>query len=97
MALIRGGSIGLGTKAMAEDCGRQFGVDLKIGSSATKGVATRGGVGKIRHLQTPLLVLQRRMTNHENEFDIGTKLLGGDMLDRILKTLKFAFEARVRP
>ena len=29
----------------------------------------------------------------ENEVDIGTKLLSGDMLDRILESLKFVFEA----
>ena len=50
MALLRGGSIGVGAKAMAEDFGQQFGLDLETDSSAAEGVATRTGVGKIRHL-----------------------------------------------
>ena len=65
VALVRGVSVGLGAKAMAEDFGQNFGMDLETDSSAAKGVATRRGVGKIRHLHTPLLWLQRRVTNRE--------------------------------
>ena len=78
----RGGSIGLGAKAMAEDFGQQFVLDLESDSSTAK------GVGKIRHLYTPLLWLQRSVTNRkmltwlESEADIGTKPLSRDVLDR---------------
>ena len=101
-ALVRGGGIGLGAKAMAENFGQKFGLDLGTNSSAVEGVATRRGVGKIGHLHTPLLWLQRRVTNRElriwkvkgsdNEADIGTKPLRGDVLDRILTNLNFVFE-----
>ena len=87
---------------MAADFGQTFGLDMETDSSAAKGVAMRRGVGKIRHLHTPLLWLQRRVTNRElkvwkvkgtdNEADIGTKPLSGDALDRILERLGFAFE-----
>ena len=103
MSLVRGGSIGLGAKAMTADLGQKFDLDLETDSSAAKGVASRRGVGKIRHLHTPLLWLQRRVTRRElrvwripgteNEADIGTKPLGGDLLDRILQKLGFVFEA----
>ena len=43
MALVRG-SVGLGSKAMAEDFGWKFGVDQETDSSAATGVATRRGV-----------------------------------------------------
>ena len=43
MTLVRGGSIGLGAKAMAEDFGQQFDLDLETDSSVAKGVATRRG------------------------------------------------------
>ena len=102
MALVRGGSIGLGAQAMAAYFGQTFGLDMETDSSAAKGVAMRRGVGKIRHLHTPLLWLQRRVTNRElriwkvkgteNEADVGTKPLAGDALDRILERLGFAFE-----
>ena len=54
MALLSGGSVGLGAKAIAEDTGQKFCLDLETDSSAAKGVATRRGVEKIRHLHTPL-------------------------------------------
>ena len=63
MALVRGGSIGLGAKAMADDFGQHFGLDQETHSSAATGVATRRGVGKIRHLHSPLLWSQRRVAN----------------------------------
>ena len=56
MALVRGGSIGLGAKVTIEDFGQKFGVDLETDSSAAKGVATRRGVGKTRHLHTTVTV-----------------------------------------
>ena len=44
MALLLGGSIELGAKAMGEDFGQKFGIDLETDSSAAKGVPTSGGV-----------------------------------------------------
>ena len=88
----------LGAKAMAEDFGQQFGLDLECCHEKRSGE-------KIRHLRTPLLRLQQRVTNrelriwklkrNENEGDIGTKLLGGDVLDRMLNISFFVFEAGV--
>ena len=88
---------------MAADFGLQFGLDLETDSSAAKGVAARRGVGKIRHLHTPLLWLQRHVTGRklkvwkilgtDNEADIGTKSLSGDAIDRIMKRLGFTFES----
>ena len=60
MAPARGGSIGLGAKAMAQDFGQKFGLDLETDSSAAKGVSTRRGVG-----HSTVLWLQRRVTNRE--------------------------------
>ena len=84
----------VGSEATAEDFAQKFGLNLETDSSAAKGVATRRGVGKIRHLHTPLLWLQRRVTHRDlqiwktkggdDEADIGTKPLSGDVLDQIL-------------
>ena len=57
MALVSGGSMGFGAKAMPEDFGQQFGLDLETDLSAAKGAATRSGVDNIRHLHTPLMWL----------------------------------------
>ena len=50
---------------MADDFGQKFGLDVETDSSAAKGVATRRGVEKKRHFHTPLILLQRRVTNRE--------------------------------
>ena len=87
---------------MASDLGLKFDLDLETDSSAAKGVASRRGVGKIRHLHTPLLWLQGRVQRKElkvwkiggktNEADIGTKALNGEALDQIMQRLDFVFE-----
>ena len=87
---------------MAADLGLKFELDIETDSSAAKGVASRRGVGKIRHLHTPLLWLQGRVQRKElkvwkidgktNEADIGTKALNGDALDAIMGRLDFVFE-----
>ena len=61
MALMRGASVLIGAGAMARDLGYQFQLRACLDSSAAKGVAERRGVGKIRHLHTPLLWLQGRV------------------------------------
>ena len=63
MAPVRGGITGLGAKAMAEDLGEKFGLDLVTDSSAATGVATRRGVENVRHHHIPLLWLQRLVTD----------------------------------
>ena len=63
LALVKAGSIGMGAKAMAKDFGMDLKLKLETDSSGAKGVAARRGVGRIRHLHTPLLWLQRRVAD----------------------------------
>ncbi len=65
MELVRGCSILLGAGAMARDLGYQLTLRAGTDSSAAKGVAERRGVGRIRHLHTPLLWLQPKFRNGE--------------------------------
>eukprot|EP00959_Pyramimonas_sp_CCMP1952_P119366 2495595-Pyramimonas_sp.AAC.1 len=58
-ALVKGGSIGLGLKTLAKDMGVALEIALKCDATAGKGIAERRGVGRVRHLHTPLLWLQR--------------------------------------
>ena len=50
---------------MARDLGYEFQLVAGTDSSAAKGVASRRGVGKIRHLHTPLLWLQMKTRDGE--------------------------------
>ncbi len=65
MALVRGCSILIGAGAMARDLGDNFALRAGTDSSAAKAVAERRGVGKIRHLHTPLLWLQTKCSKGE--------------------------------
>ena len=102
MALVRGCSVGLGATAMAKDLGYEFELHVHTDSSAAKGVAGRRGVGKIRHLHTPLLWVQHRLqrgdlklfkvAGKDNRSDLATKYVDGVTLMRHLEALGFTFE-----
>ena len=56
-----GTSIGLGYQALAHDLGIDMPIRMSTDSSAAIGVATRQGVGKIRHLETHTLWVQQHV------------------------------------
>ena len=51
-AFVRGCSIGLGAVSAAKDLHRDLKLVVRTDSSATKGIGSRRGVGKVRHLHT---------------------------------------------
>ena len=101
MAMVRGCSIGLGAKAMSADLGYCHEVVVPTDSSTARGIGLRRGVGKIRHLHTPLLWVQRRIRRGDlrleavkgstNIADLGTKPLAGPKLEEILYRCGFRF------
>ena len=66
---VKGGSIGLGTVYMVRD----LGIDLKrpiaecLDATAGIGIASRKGAGRIRHIHTPCLWLQRAVSDGKIE------------------------------
>ena len=50
---------------MTADLGLKFDLDLETDSSAAKGVASRRGVGKIRHIEMNQLWLQEKVANKD--------------------------------
>ena len=84
MALVRGCSILLGAGAMAKDLGYEFALRAGTDSSAAKGVAGRRGVGKIRHLHTPLLWLQTKTRNGDIKISkLGTTTNWSDLATKV--------------
>ena len=85
--LVKAGQVGLGLKALLEDCGIQCGVTLKSDSSAAWSYACRTGLGKMRHVQTRFLWIHERVANGDlnieairgkaNPADLMTKPLQG--------------------
>ena len=101
MALVRATSIGLGAQAMAKDLGIEMTLSAKTDSSAAHGVAHRRGVGKIRHLHTPLLWIQQcvksrgvkltRVPGSINWSDLGTKPVDKSRMAECLTHSGFRF------
>ena len=96
---VKGGSVGIGMQSMARDFGDERVVRIATDSSASKGIASRLGHGKLRHLDTGLLWLQHHVrrkvlqlvktVGSGNPADIGTKDLAEKDMKRIMDKLGF--------
>ena len=64
----------LGIKEIAKDMGLDFSITLSTDSSAAKGIATRKGLVKVKHLETRMLWAQDKI----DEGKVVTKKIGGD-------------------
>ena len=64
-SMVKGGSMGLGIQAMARDLGISVSVSVKTDASAAKGIASRRGLGKVRHIDVSQLWLQDRVSKGE--------------------------------
>ena len=93
-AALKGAAEALGLQSLAVDLGWQFKVRLWTDSSSGKAVASRRGLGKIRHMEVKYLWLQETVRRHrlvmkkipgkENAADILTKPLSKDEMARLL-------------
>ena len=100
--MVKMGSILLGAKSMAEDLGVKARLGLKADATAGIGRAKRRGVGKVRHLHTQTLWLQRKVLDGDiavqkeavttNCSDLMTKHVSSDEMHRHLA--KLGFEVR---
>jgi hypothetical protein len=80
---VKGGSMAIGFQSMASDLGMDIKLRLHTDSSAAKGIMSRRGCGKVRHLETKVLWIQKAVTDKVfqlckveglvNPADIGTK------------------------
>ena len=100
-AAVKTASLSLGMKAMMADLGVTMTtpIALRVDSTACMGAAGRRGAGKIRHIATGTLWIQRavsegrialqKVLGTKNPADIGTKVLGGAVFDSIVKQSGF--------
>ena len=83
---VRSASAPLGLRSLARDFGVEHrGARLFFDATAAEGIASRGGVGKIKHLRAEVLWLQQSVTTRQvsvhkvntdyNPADVGTKHL----------------------
>ena len=88
--LVKGGSIVLGAVEMAKDLGVMLKARMRYDATAGAGIASRRGVGKVRHLHTPCMWLQKHIQDRRIELmkvhglknwaDAGTKHLDAKSL-----------------
>jgi hypothetical protein len=65
-SMVKGSSMGMGIKSVAADLGVIIAViNVKTDASAAKGIASRKGLGKIRHIEVSQLWLQDRVSRGE--------------------------------
>ena len=96
-AVVRGASEGLGLQALAEDLGVARSVRIWTDSAAAKGMISRTGAGRQRHLEVKYLWVQqacreerfaiRKVAGERNPADLLTKPLSGEVASRWLKSL----------
>ena len=101
-AALKGCNLGLGMRSIAADLGIELKLKLATDSAAAKGIMTRRGLGKLRHIEVGYLWLQDAVAEEsvsvykcrgeDNPADLGTKHLSGDVTQRHLNTLGYHFE-----
>ena len=88
--LVRGGSVALGLRSVLSDLGMDMTVCIKSDASAAIGIASRRGLGKVRHIEVNQLWLQEKVASKvvtvvkvkgtENPADALTKYLNSEKL-----------------
>ncbi len=96
-ALVKAGAMGLGVKAMLEEWNIPVKLRLLSDSSAARGIASRKGLGKTRHIQTRFLWIQEKVRMKElviekvrtddNLADLCTKPLSSEVCWRHMSTM----------
>ena len=106
-SLVKGVAAGLGAVAMLRDLGVKLTgdatVEVKVDATAGRGVAMRRGAGRIRHIATPTLWVQKmvqdgkvkvsKIPGNTNPADLGSKHLDAASIQKHLARCKFAFRA----
>jgi len=61
--MVKGASVAIGFRNMLSDLGVEVGIKLLTDASAAKGIASRRGIGKVRHIEVSQLWLQAKVTD----------------------------------
>ena len=90
--MVKGGSQGTGAQSILNDMGIARGIKLCTDASAAKGIASRKGLGKARHIEVSQLWLQDKVgrgdinvlkvSGHENIADALTKHIEASKLEK---------------
>ena len=103
--LVKGGSVGLGLQAVLRDFNLEVEITLKSDVTAAIAIASRRGLGKVRHIEVCQLWLQQKVKEgvirivkvgtHENAADALTKYVSREsMSTHLLNTNQCALTGR---
>ena len=65
--IVKGSSVGMGIKSVLADLGVNVKLRISTDASAAKGIASRRGAGKTRHIEVNQLWVQEKVANGEIE------------------------------
>ena len=85
--MVKGASVGLGIRALMKDLGWEYhkSIEVKTDASAAIGIASRIGVGKVRHIEVNQLWLQSKVLSKDL---VITKVDGGlNIADALTKAV----------
>ena len=72
--IVKGASIAMGMRSIMKDFGVNFSITIQTDASAAKGIASRRGLGKVRHIEVNQLWVQEKVSTGEiTTRKIGTK------------------------
>ena len=63
--LVKASSVGLGIKSMQHDMGINTGIHVYTDAEAARGIATRRGLGRTRHIEVHYLWVQERVASRD--------------------------------
>ena len=100
-ALVKAAAEAMGVQSVAKDLGWDAKIKIYVDSTASKAIASRLGIGKIRHLEVRYLWVQdevarkriqlRKVLGKDNPADVLTKALGFPEVARLLQFVHTRF------
>ena len=61
--ILKGSSVGMGVRSVMNDLGISMRLQILTDSAAAKGIASRRGLGKVRHIEVNQLWIQERVAD----------------------------------
>ncbi len=87
--------MGLGTKAMLGDLGLEGEIEIMTDASAAKGIASRRGLGKVRHIEVNQLWVQEKVAHGDIKLTkVSGELNHADGLTKAIEREKIEWHLR---
>ena len=100
--VVKASSIGLGCRALLHDLHVRFKVHVHTDAEAAKGIASRTGLGRTRHIEVHYLWVQEKVRNGEvilhkvkgtvNPADLFTKYLTAPIIHKLVELFNYSYQ-----